>query len=76
MITRPGKGWKQLTHPVWQHETGIRIHVSGKMILTEKGIISVSYKDINLKLLTKINGGNRKRALMAYALNYCKREAM
>ena len=67
MILKPGPGWKQQsTKPVWQHETGIRIHVSGRMIQTKKGISSISYNDINLNLLTKINGGNRKRGLMAY----------
>lgn len=72
MILKPGPGWKQLKGPVWEHEKGIRIHTSG-LILRINGKSAPVDEFANMGMLyklTKINGGNRKRGLMAFALNF------
>lgn len=73
MILKPGAGWKQLRGPVWEHKSGVRIHVSGLILKTEfHGILGpideFSYHSFLRKLIL-VNGGNKKRGLMAFARN-------
>jgi hypothetical protein len=71
IILRPGPGWRQLKGPVWEHKTGTRIHVSGLILRDANGEI-LDNERVHLALLHKliaINGGNKKRGLMAFALN-------
>jgi hypothetical protein len=72
LTLRPGPGWRQLKGPVWEHKTGIRIHVSGLILRDANGEardMERAYASLLYRLI-KINGGNRKRGLMAFALNF------
>ena len=69
---RPGKGWKQLKGPVWEHDSGVRIHVSGRLVRLNGCKVSGPVDESEYSLLRKltlVNGGNKKRGLMAFALN-------
>jgi len=72
MVLKPGIGWKQLKGPVWEHKKGVRIHISG--LILRIGGISAPVDEFNnrdlLNKLVKVNGGNKKRGLMAFALNF------
>ncbi|MCP4339847.1 MAG: hypothetical protein GY799_13390 [Desulfobulbaceae bacterium] len=77
MITRPGPGWEQQTKgPVWAHKNGWMIHVSGLIARSPSPhgqiVDGVDYRD-KIEKLIKINGGNRKRGLMAWAMNLAER---
>lgn len=65
---RPGPGWKQLSGAVWEHANGTRIHLLGVVRLSDGTFPSVWSDLKNLNRCIKINGGNRKRGLMAWAL--------
>lgn len=70
-VIHPGAGWKHLAGAVWEHKNGIRIHTSGLILRDMDGKIH-DRKRMQMDLLhqlIKINGGNRKRGLMAFALN-------
>lgn len=64
---KPGPGWKHLGDAVYGHENGTRIHVGGLVRKPDGTIVSLNsisegregWKQI------KINGGNRKRGMMA-----------
>ena len=62
---KPGPGWKKLSSVVYEKGV-IRIHVSGSLIKS-----MILNKTVNVepkaRIYIKINGGNRKRGLMAYA---------
>ena len=62
---KPGPGWKKLSTAVYE-KGAIRIHVSGSLI---KSMIlnKTVYVEPKARIFIKINGGNRKRGLMAYA---------
>lgn len=71
LVLHPGAGWKHLGICVYEHTSGVRVHVGGGMIRTPDGkhyrldsIIGNMGKE-----LIKINGGNRRRGLMAWARN-------
>jgi hypothetical protein len=71
LVIRPGSGWKQLKRPVWEHCNGVRIHVSGLILRDIDGKIH-DRERMQMSLLhrlIKINGGNKKRGLMAFAMN-------
>ena len=70
-VMRPGSGWKNLKGPIWQHTSGTRVHVMGIVRLPDKTVVSVneSLNRIAANRMIRINGGNRKRGLMALALN-------
>ena len=70
LVLRPGSGWKHLGSSVYEHTTGVRISLSG-MIRTPCGKhywLNSVVGGMGWELI-KINGGNRKRGLMAWALN-------
>jgi len=74
LVLRPGSGWKQLGGAVWEHKTGIRIHWSGDLVRLPGGVPENvahfdGYGNSGLRMLVKINGGNKKRGMMAWALN-------
>ena len=73
LVMWPGRGWRQLKGPVWEHENGTRIHTGGLILRDPSGVIAPIKEWEHRKLLwklTKINGGNKKRGLMAFALNF------
>jgi len=67
---KPGPGWKHLAGAVWEHCNGVRIHLGGTAQLPN-GDFVFAYGGIEDSLdsrkYIKINGGNRKRGLMAWA---------
>ena len=71
LVLRPGEGWKSLGSSVWEHPSGIRIHVGGGLIRTSEGKrfwLNSIIGRMGWQLI-KINGGNKKRGLMAWAMN-------
>ena len=65
----PGSGWKYLGGSVWEHDGGSRIHLGG-LIRTPSGdhISLFNWDQSQLgRQLVRINGGNIKRGLMAWA---------
>lgn len=74
LVIRPGSGWHQIKGAVWEHISGIRIHCAFPLVrLSEKqASMSIHQAPGGSKLfwkLFRINGGNKKRATMAWALN-------
>ena len=68
-VIKPGAGWKRLNGSVYEHKNGIRIHVHGRMIRTKDGIIKIltSKEERFLDAFIAVNGGNKKRGIMAFA---------
>lgn len=71
-VMRPGNGWKHIGGAVWEHTSKTRIHLLGMMRLPSGEFISAAtYPHWEaLHRMIRINGGNRKRGLMALALSY------
>ena len=71
MNIKPGNGWKHIAGSVWEHESGARIHTLGQIRLPDNTFISLyDWRKSELgRRLVRINGGNRKRGLMAWAVN-------
>jgi len=69
VVIRPGDGWKYLAGSVWEHTKGTRVHLMGLIRLPDMSFVSLDkYPEcIEGHRLIKINGGNRKRGLMAWA---------
>lgn len=74
MVRRPGPGWKYLAGGVYEHVSGVRISLLGGARLRGPKYRYVSANDwpesIESMRLIKINGGNRKRGLMAWARKF------
>ena len=70
LLTRPGPGWKYVGGSVWEHANGSRVHLLGFVRLPDGRFLSASKwpESKDASLLIRINGGNRKRGLMAWAL--------
>ncbi len=64
---RPGIGWKHLAGSVWEHSTGLRIHLLGLARLPDGR--SVSWKSNDEYDAKRQQGYNTKRALMVWALS-------
>lgn len=60
---KPGPGWKKLSLAVYEN-SGYRIHVAGLLRFPNGETHNIYMESINT---VKINGGNRKRGLMAFA---------
>ncbi len=73
LVIRPGSGWNHMKGPVWEHTSGVRIHVSGRLVKfagkEARNLYQIPYAFDLWFLLQKINGNNPKRAMMALALN-------
>jgi hypothetical protein len=73
-IMRPGNGWKHLAGPVWGHTNGTRMHTAGMVRLPDrKTFFSLNKypESIEGYKYIKMNGGNIKRGLMAWANYLC-----
>ena len=70
LVVHPGAGWKHLGGPVWEHLNGTRVHLLGMVRLPDMSFLSANKwpASSEAKLFIRINGGNRKRGLMAWAL--------
>ena len=71
-VMHPGNGWQHVGGAVWEHSSGIRVHLLGMVKLPTGEIFSATtYPHWNAaQLMIRINGGNRKRGLMAWAMTY------
>ena len=71
MTTKPGPGWSYQGGAVWDHASGIRIHVYGLCRFADGRIVNGQWwpESRTLYRMIAINGGNRKRGVMAWALN-------
>ena len=71
LVMRPGAGLKHLAGPVWEHVSGARIHMMGMIRLPDKTrLFLTNWRESELgRKLIRINGGNKKRGLMAWAVN-------
>ena len=71
-VIRPGNGWKQLSGSVWEHSNGTRIHLIGMVKLPNGKWMSANIwtnsRDADMAI--RINGGNRRRGLMAWAMTH------
>lgn len=67
---RPGPGWKHIAGPVYEHTSGIRIHVFGMALLPSgvwiNGRTWPEHKALDLCI--RICGGTRRRGVMVWAL--------
>jgi hypothetical protein len=68
---RPGNDWKHLSGPVYEHISGTRMHMMGFVKLPTGEYFSDSQWPnlLGAARMIRINGGNRKRGLMAWAIN-------
>lgn len=64
---KPGAGWQKLSRSVYGR-SGTRIHTLGSIRLNN-GRILFQHELTDLDEMININGGNRKRGLMALANN-------
>lgn len=69
VVMRPGPGWKRLSGAVYERNDGLRMHMLGLVRLPSGKLIDqfapTQYQQVDK--LVMINGGNRKRGLMAWA---------
>ena len=67
----PGKGWKRLSCAVWEHTSGIRAHIYGLVRTPAGDVINgrAFPESIALDWFIALNGGNRRRGVLAWARN-------
>lgn len=68
---KPGPGWKLLGSAVFEHPNGTRVHLGGLIRLPDLSFVSLNKWPEGNEGWTHIAicGGNRKRGLMAWAVN-------
>ena len=71
-VMRPGRGWKYLAGPVWEHVTGTRVHIGGFVKLPNGTFLSANKwpDSMEVDMMIRINGGSRKRGLMSWAMTH------
>lgn len=71
-VMRPGKGWRHIGGPVYEHSNGTRVHVIGVVKLPDGRYLHANKwpECIDAARMISINGGNRRRGLMAWAMTY------
>lgn len=72
---RPGPGWQHIYGPIWEQKDGTRIHLLGTARLPNGVFISSNDwpHSRDADFMIRANGGNRKRGLMAWAMQYNRR---
>ena len=70
MPRQPGKGWRQTkVKSVWEHETGLRIHVMGNCLFEGHHISGTCWPESKrLRQCIREQDGNQKRGTMVWAL--------
>ena len=69
MSVGPGNGWSHVSGSVYDHEDGIRLHLLG-MLRMQNGdhVCATEWPESQIvRFYIRLNGGNRKRGLMAWA---------
>lgn len=64
---RPGPGWKHMSGSVWEHDTGLRIHLLGMARLPDGQSVPWGFDDEYDAM--RQQGYNVKRALMVWSLS-------
>lgn len=66
---RPGAGWNHLSGPVWEHNSGARIHCGGLVRLPNGNHYHLNHcaQTEGIRKAIAMNGLNVKRGLMAWA---------
>ena len=64
---KPGPGWKALSPAVYENRAGTRIHLLGLCRLADGTYINGYDAQLEIGRYLRIAGGNRKRAMMAWA---------
>lgn len=66
---RPGPGWRRLSGPVYEGPHGVRVHMTGVVRLADGRYVSGNQLDhaFDMHRMISINGGNRRRGIMAWA---------
>jgi len=69
VVMCPGNGWKRIAGAVYERNDGLRLHMLGCCRLpSSKSVVGYDAENYYLQnKLIAINGGNRKRGLMAWA---------
>jgi hypothetical protein len=69
---RPGAGWTHNGGSVWEHINGARVHLLGLVRLPNGDFLSANKWPDSREAarMIRINGENRKRGLMAWALSH------
>lgn len=69
---KPGPGWHHIGGPVYEHDNGARVHVAGLVKLPNGEFLSDSKwpECQGAARMIRACGGNRKRGLMAWAMDY------
>lgn len=69
VVIRPGAGWRRLSGAVYERDDGLRMHMLGYCRLPgSDSVIGDDFKNYRMQnRLIDINGGNKKRGLMAWA---------
>ena len=67
---KPGLGWRRVSNCVFEHDSGIALHVSGLLRTDEGRIVSANiWPESKLAdFATLVSGGNRRRGLMLWAM--------
>ena len=71
-VMRPGAGWKHIAGAVYEHANGTRVHLLGMIKLPSGEWISANKwpESKTADRFVKMNGGNWKRGLMAWARSH------
>lgn len=71
-VIRPGSGWRHIAGPVYEHSNGTRVHIGGFVRLPNGDFLNDSKwpECQDAARMIRINGGNRRRGLMAWAMTY------
>ena len=71
MKRKPGRGWKNVGCSVWEHDSGLKVHMMGFAAIPGGPIISGrSWPECKeLDRWIQIAGGNQKRGAMLWALS-------
>ena len=68
-ITRPGAGWQHIAGSVWDHESGLRLHMLGLVRLPCGKMVSANKWPTSQTAALAIRiAGSRRRGLMVWAL--------
>ena len=68
-VMRPGPGWRHVAGAVYERQDLVRIHLLGMCRLADNTWVSGSRwpESREMERAIRINGGNRKRGMMAWA---------
>lgn len=70
IVRRPGPGWRFVGSGVWDHDSGMRLHCLGLLVMPDGKMRRATEwpaSDI-AKGYIRVAGGNRKRGLMMWAM--------